>query len=54
MHDNIKALLSHRLNVDCGSPRLPGLPLAADQKKQLISEADALGFGVFPSLSKST
>ena len=49
MHANIKALLSHRLNVECGSPRLPGLPLDNDQKEQLISDANSLGFGVLPS-----
>ncbi|GIT16466.1 MAG: hypothetical protein CM1200mP38_1230 [Dehalococcoidia bacterium] len=49
MHANIKALLSHRLNVECGSPRPPGLPLDNDQKEQLISDANSLGFGVLPS-----
>ena len=42
-HAIVKAVLSHRLGIDCGSPRPPALPLSADQRRQVISAAGDLG-----------
>ena len=44
-HAILKVVLSHRLGVDCGSPRPPGLPLSEEQRRQVIDEADQLGLG---------
>ncbi len=41
----IKALLSHRLGIDCGSPRPPGSPLTGEQTKRLLQRAEELGLG---------
>ncbi len=40
-HAVLKATLAERLGIDCGSPRPPGLPLAAEQRvalKKVIAE----------------
>ena len=39
----LKAVLSARLGVDCGSPRLPTPPLSSEQNKALLSRVDSLG-----------
>ena len=44
-HAILKVVLSHRLGVDCGSPRPPGLPLSEEQRRQVIDQADQLGLG---------
>ena len=42
-HQALKAVLSVRLGVDCGAPRLPTLPLSSEQNKALMSRVDSLG-----------
>ena len=42
----LKAVLSARLGVDCGAPRLPNLPLSAEQNKELLSRVDSLGLNM--------
>ncbi len=44
-HAILKVVLSHRLGVDCGSPRPPGLPLSEEQRRQVIDKAEQLGLG---------
>ena len=39
----LKAVLSARLGVDCGVPRLPTLPLSTEQNKALLCRVDSLG-----------
>ena len=39
----IKALLSHRLGIDCGDPRPPAAPLTDEQKANLGKRAKELG-----------
>ena len=34
-HATIKAAVSARIGVDCGPPRLPGMPLSSDQLGKL-------------------
>ena len=41
----LKALLSHRLGMDCGSPRPPGAPLTQQQTEGLLQRAENLGMG---------
>jgi N-acetylneuraminate lyase len=43
LHATTKAVLSARLGIDCGDPRPPGLPLTADQCKQVLTRVAALG-----------
>jgi dihydrodipicolinate synthase/N-acetylneuraminate lyase len=38
----MKAVLSHRIGLDCGDPRLPAAPLTAAEKQQVIGMAEAL------------
>ena len=44
-HGVLKSAVSHRLGVDCGSPRPPGMPLSVEQDailKRRLSELDLL------------
>ena len=45
MHAVIKALLSYRLGIDVGDPRLPTKPLTPEQRDQVIATAEAIGVG---------
>ena len=45
MHAVIKALLSYRLGIDVGDPRLPTKPLTSQQRDQVIATAEAIGVG---------
>ena len=45
MHAVIKALLSYRLGIDVGDPRLPTQPLTAEQRDYVIATAEAMGVG---------
>ena len=45
MHAVIKALLSYRLGIDVGDPRLPTKPLTPGQRDQVIATAEAIGVG---------
>ena len=45
MHAVIKALLSYRLGIDVGDPRLPTQPLTPEQRDQVIATAEAMGIG---------
>ncbi len=45
MHAVIKALLSYRLGIDVGDPRLPTQPLTAEQRDHVIATAEAMGIG---------
>ncbi len=45
MHAAVKALLSERLGIDCGEPRLPSPPLSPEAKADLLRRAEALGVG---------
>ncbi|HIE28555.1 TPA: dihydrodipicolinate synthase family protein [Candidatus Poribacteria bacterium] len=42
-HAIIKAALSERLGIDCGSPRPPGSPLTAEQRMALSKRVEELG-----------
>ena len=42
-HAILKAALSHRLGVDCGSPRPPGQPLPPDEREALLRRLGELG-----------
>jgi|AP95_1055475.scaffolds.fasta_scaffold20395_3 dihydrodipicolinate synthase/N-acetylneuraminate lyase len=44
-HAIVKVVLSHRLGIDCGAPRAPGLPLTEEQRRQIVRDADQLGLG---------
>ena len=44
-HGSVKAMVSERLGIDCGSPRPPGSPITADHKAWLIEETARLGVG---------
>lgn len=41
-HAVLKAVLSHRLGIDCGSPRRPALPLTQEQVEQVKARTDEL------------
>lgn len=41
----LKAVLSHRIGLDCGDPRLPARPLSAAQRKEVVALAEELGLG---------
>jgi len=43
MHATIKAILSERLGIDCGDPRLPTPPLTSQQRSTVLKNAEALG-----------
>jgi dihydrodipicolinate synthase/N-acetylneuraminate lyase len=40
---SMKALLSEKLQIDCGVPRLPGRPLTSEQRSFVIDKARDLG-----------
>jgi len=42
-HAVVKAVLSERLGIDCGSPRPPASPLAAEQRMALANRLEELG-----------
>ena len=39
----MKAVLGHRIGLDCGDPRLPAAPLTSEQKREVIALAEELG-----------
>ncbi len=41
----MKAVLGHRIGLDCGDPRLPAAPLTSQQKQEVIRMAEKLGLG---------
>jgi dihydrodipicolinate synthase/N-acetylneuraminate lyase len=41
-HQTLKTVLSERLGIDCGAPRLPTLPLSSEQNKALLSRVNSL------------
>ena len=43
LHNATKELLSERLGIDCGDPRLPRLPLTSEQHTALLAKAAELG-----------
>lgn len=43
IHATAKAVLSERLGIDCGDPRLPGLPLTPQQRAEILRSASRLG-----------
>ncbi len=45
MHRVIKGLLSYRLGIDVGDPRLPTSPLTPEQREMVIARAEAIGVG---------
>ena len=45
MHAVIKVLLSERLGIDCGEPRLPIPPLTPEIRAEVLRRAEALGVG---------
>ena len=44
-HATIKALLSHRLGIDLGSPRAPQRGLTDEERESVIARAEAIGLG---------
>lgn len=44
-HGVLKAMISERLGIDCGDPRLPTLPLTPELREEVIRRAEALGVG---------
>ena len=40
-----KAVLSARLGIECGAPRLPTLPLKPETKEAVLKAAAELGLG---------
>lgn len=45
---SIKAVMSHRLGVECGDPRPPARPLTDEERRRVVETADALGLGRVP------
>ena len=43
MHATLKALLSERLGIDCGAPRLPTPPLTSEQRSIVLKRAEEIG-----------
>ena len=43
LHATVKAVLSERLGIDCGSPRAPGRPLTDAQRSDVLRKAAELG-----------
>ena len=41
-HASMKAVLSHRLGINCGAPRLPALPLTPEQRQDLVARTEAM------------
>ena len=44
-HGNLKALLSERLGIDCGAPRLPGTAPSEEQRARIVAAAAEMGIG---------
>ena len=42
---SIKAVMSHRLGVECGDPRPPGRPLTDGERRRVVETAESLGLG---------
>ena len=42
---SIKVLLSERLGIDCGEPRLPTPPLTPERRAEVLRRAEAMGIG---------
>ena len=42
---SIKAVMSHRLGVDCGDPRPPARPLTDAERRRVVAAAEAAGLG---------
>lgn len=42
---SMKAILSHRLGIDCGDPRPPGAPLTDEERRRVVQVAERLGLG---------
>ena len=45
LHAGTKAVLSERLGIDCGAPRLPGQPATAEQRAFIQKRLAELGLG---------
>jgi len=45
MHAAAKAVLSERLGIDCGAPRLPTPPLSPEVKAGVLKSVEAMGVG---------
>ncbi len=43
LHATVKAVLSERLGIDCGSPRAPGRALTEEQRADVLRKAADLG-----------
>lgn len=43
MHATLKTLLSERLGIDCGAPRLPTPPLTNEQRSAVLKRAEEIG-----------
>ena len=44
-HATAKAILSERLGIDCGEPRLPTPPLTSEQRATVVRRVEELGIG---------
>ena len=42
---SIKAVMSHRLGVECGDPRPPGRPLTDEERRRVVETAESMGLG---------
>ena len=42
---SIKAVMSHRLGVECGDPRPPARPLTGEERRRVVEAAEAVGLG---------
>lgn len=42
---SMKAVMSHRLGIDCGDPRPPGAPLTEAERAQVVATAEGVGLG---------
>lgn len=45
LHAGTKAILSERLSIDCGAPRLPGQPITPEQRTMMRQRLNELGIG---------
>ncbi len=45
LHAGTKAILSERLGIDCGAPRLPGQPITPEQRTMMRQRLNELGIG---------
>ena len=46
LHAGTKAILSERLGIDCGAPRLPGQPITPEQRTMMRQRLNELGIGM--------